>query len=237
MNRLYFKELFGRAIEYHANRIVDIQNNLSMRLKKKACDESIEYIEKNMKNTLCFNIISPSTSTLKAGLNNVIIDGLFLEFGVSIGETTKFIAKKINPKILHGFDSFDGLPENWFYLEQKAFSTNGKIPNLPRNVKIHKGLFKETLKDFEINQPISFLHIDCDLYSSTKTIFEYVGKNLVKDSIIVFDEYMNHPYWQEHEFMAFQEFVKENNVKYDYLAFSGIGQVCLRITNGVTKGV
>jgi hypothetical protein len=39
-------------------------------------------------------------------------------------------------------------------------------------------------------------------------------------TIIIFDEYFNHPGWQEGEFRAFQEFVSNRNIVYKYLAFN-----------------
>lgn len=51
-----------------------------------------------------------------------------------------------------------------------------------------------------------------------------------KGTIIAFDEYMNYPGWQDDEFKAFQEYVKEHNVHYEYLAYNDRGsQVCCKI--------
>ena len=38
--------------------------------------------------------------------------GLICEFGVSTATTLKFIAKEVAPELVHGFDSFEGLPED-----------------------------------------------------------------------------------------------------------------------------
>ena len=69
-----------------------------------------------------------------------------------------------------------------------------------------KGLFDDTLPSFAKThtQPVSFLHVDCDLYSSTKAIFDILGDQIVEGTVIVFDEYFNYPGWQHHEFKAFQ---------------------------------
>lgn len=61
--------------------------------------------------------------------------------------------------------------------------------------------------------------MDCDIYSSTKTIFEFCDDRIKKGTIIVFDEYFNYPNWQEHEFKAFQEFTKSNNIRYEYIGY------------------
>jgi predicted O-methyltransferase YrrM len=74
-------------------------------------------------------------------------------------------------------------------------------------VELYGGLFKDTLTTFkkEILQktPISFLHVDCDIYSSTKDMFEALGDNIVPGTIMVFDELYNYPGFDKHEWKAF----------------------------------
>jgi len=65
----------------------------------------------------------------------------------------------------------------------------------------------------------AFLHIDSDLYSSAKTILHWLDERIVENTVILFDEYFNFPFWQHHEFKAFQEFVQKNNVRYEYLCY------------------
>lgn len=77
---------------------------------------------------------------------------------------------------------------------------------------------------------ISYLHIDSNLYSSAKTIFNFIGDRIVVGTIIVFDEYFNYPGWQNDEFKAFNEFIVENKLTYEYLTYNGNGeQVALKI--------
>lgn len=87
---------------------------------------------------------------------------------------------------------------------------------------LHKGWFNETLADFLSNNPehIRFLHMDADLYSSTKFVLTALADRIQPNTVIAFDEYWNYPTWLEHEFKAFQEFVKENNVTYHYLGYT-----------------
>lgn len=51
-----------------------------------------------------------------------------------------------------------------------------------------KGWFDETLPKFaaEVEGPAAFLHVDCDLYSSTRTVFEALGDRVVPGTVIVF---------------------------------------------------
>lgn len=146
-------------------------------------------------------------------------DGLFLEFGVASGRTTTCIANS-HAGTLYAFDVFEGLPDDWRTGYFKGHFA-GVPPTLPENVSLIKGLFSKTLPEFskKADKFISFIHVDCDLYSSTKDIFDTIGHLLVPGSIIVFDEYMNYPGWKYHEFLAFAEFTGQNNVRYRYEGF------------------
>jgi hypothetical protein len=68
--------------------------------------------------------------------------------------------------------------------------------------------------------PIAFLHIDCDIYSSTVDILQGVGDRLQAGTIVLFDEYFNYSGWRHHEFKAWQEFVAANDISYEYLGFA-----------------
>jgi len=219
-------------INYLAHVIKRQDSDLFHRLSENASNESMDYVMKNMKNAICFRRLEKYT-TLNHGITNISVDGDVLEFGVFKGSTTRFIAKKLKNKTIHGFDSFVGLPSDWSGSQytKEDFLVNGKIPKLPKNVKIWNGWFNDTLPKYleSTNNKISFLHIDCDIYESTKTVFDNLKGRIVKGTIICFDEYMNYNQWQQHEFKAFQEYVKENNIKYEYLSFTGSGRVCVRI--------
>jgi hypothetical protein len=56
-------------------------------------------------------------------LGAVTIDGHYLEFGVFTGGTIRFIARRSGQRVIHGLDSFKGLPEAWsgFNITRGAF--------------------------------------------------------------------------------------------------------------------
>jgi len=141
-------------------------------------------------------------------------DGIFLEFGVHMGGTLRAIASTTSQQV-YGFDSFEGLPETWNGLEKGHFACTMPI-DLPENITLIKGWFEDTLPEFvsqHLGQKISFIHIDCDLYSSTKCVFDNLKFMISEKTIIAFDEIINYgaeDYWREHEFKAFNEFLEEN---------------------------
>lgn len=143
-------------------------------------------------------------------------DGLILEFGVATSRTLSCLAET-RSGIAFGFDSFEGLPEDWRTgFPRGAFSD--KAPKVPDNVELVKGLFAQSLPAFlEAHPgPVALAHIDCDLDSSTCDIFNALGDRLHAISVIVFDEYFNYPGWKIHEFKAFQEFVANWGMSYRY---------------------
>ena len=157
-------------------------------------------------------------------------DGLFLEFGVASGRTISHISS-IRSGDIYGFDSFQGLPEDWRTgYPRGAFA--GAAPEVPQNVHLLTGLFSHTLPDFLGETPgaVSFVHVDCDLYSSTKVILDTLVGRIVPGTVIVFDEYFNYPGWRQHEFRAFQEFVASHDISYNYTFFvPSHQQVCVVI--------
>ena len=150
---------------------------------------------------------------------------LWLEFGVASGNTINYISKFTNDKV-YGFDSFEGLPEKWRDgFDKGAFNRNGDLPKVHSNVELIKGLFNETLLSFinTHNKKVSFIHMDADLYSSTKYVLEVLKDYIDTDCIIVFDELLNYPGFDgdNGELKAFYEFITENNVDYDWIGMNG----------------
>jgi predicted O-methyltransferase YrrM len=193
----------------------------------KAGLESAAYYEQHM---LMAQPFSGRHRLLKHAVGLARPQGLFLEFGVAGGESIRWTAE-IHPGTIYGFDSFEGLPEDWRDRYPKGrFATNP--PAVPGNVVLVQGLFADTFPAFlkERREPISFVHIDCDLYSSTKCVFDHLGPLLEPGTVILFDEYFNYPAWQQDEFKAFQETVAANGLNYRYDSFVPMGtQVCVVI--------
>ena len=135
--------------------------------------------------------------------------GAILEFGVRNGHSIHCIADMFPDRTVYGFDTFEGLPEDWHDVPAGMYSAGGRIPQVPNNVELVLELFDQTLPELVQNmeEPIAFMNIDCDLYSSTATVFANVGHLIIPGTIIVFDEYIGYEHWREGEFKAFQEWV------------------------------
>lgn len=120
-----------------------------------------------------------------------------LEFGVYNGETLMLLHRLFSAPqyVLYGFDSFEGLPEDWVAtgLKAGAFSTEKRVPAIDGAVMI-PGWFSDTILYFKLMvssfSGIALLHIDSDLYSSCKDILYSLNDYIKPGTIIVFDEWL-----------------------------------------------
>jgi len=162
-----------------------------------------------------------TTDSLRYAFGRASIEGLILEFGVWYGNSINFLAA-LTPEPLHGFDSFEGIPEAWSGMPAGSYSTQGRLPPVAENVTLHRGWFEDTLPGFVKTHegPVRFINIDCDTYASTKTILDCLGGRVVPGTVLIFDEYFCYPGWREHEYRAFQEFIRDSGLGYEYLLFN-----------------
>ena len=140
---------------------------------------------------------------------------LYMEFGVFQGDTTRYWSRLLrNPNSkLHGFDSFEGLPEAWGDKFPKGgLTVNGAIPVIddPR-VQFFKGWFDQSLPKYEVPEhEVLILNFDADLYSSTIYVLNHMSTYIVPGTYLYFDEFWD----PEHELRAFMEFCSSSERKF-----------------------
>ena len=160
------------------------------------------------------------------------LGGQILDLGVYKGGSTRTLARTYPDRTVHGFDSFEGLPDDWSHALKGHFGEiKGALPNMPGNVRLYKGWFDETLPlwfEQHRDAPISLLRVDCDIYSSTKTIFDVLGPLIVPGTWILFDELIGYRGWRNHEYKAFMEFIEATGHHYRYEAY-GLTYVLARV--------
>jgi len=144
---------------------------------------------------------------------------LYMEFGVWQGEATRYWSKLLrNPASrLHGFDSFEGLPEDWETGKKRAghFSTGTQAPEIddPR-VRFYKGWFNDTLPKYEMpTHEALVLNMDADLYSSTIYALNALSRSIVPGTYIYFDEF----YDRLNELRAFNEFLAAGKMQFQLI--------------------
>ncbi|MDR0529401.1 MAG: class I SAM-dependent methyltransferase [Zoogloeaceae bacterium] len=156
------------------------------------------------------------------------------ELGVYRGESLNLLARHFAPGKVYGFDTFTGLPEFWRNdFPEGAFDVSGEKLNFEPNCVLYKGLFDDTLPKFlqDVQGTASLIHVDCDLYSSTVSVFRNLAPRIRAGTVLVFDEYFNYPGWQNHEHKAFREFLDATGFGCRYIAYNKFGeQVAVVIT-------
>jgi len=133
---------------------------------------------------------------------------LYLEFGVFRGRTIRYWSRKLrHPETrLHGFDSFEGLPDAWGPHTKGTFGVAGQVPEIddPR-VRFFKGWFEDTLREYHMPaHDVLVMIMDADMYASTASVFRRLGPSIRPGTFIYFDE-LNHV---EDEPKAFAELMQ-----------------------------
>jgi|SRR6185436_10326627 len=156
----------------------------------------------------------------------------YLEFGVSGAYSFKWWinANKNNDSRFFGFDTFEGLPENWG--TYKKGEMHAAIPAMDgTRHEFIKGLFQQSLYPFIDTHNLNngkrkIIHLDADLYTSTLFVLTTLARHLKRDDILLFDEF-NVP---NHEFFAFKCFTESYYIKYKLIgAVNNYYQVAIKI--------
>ncbi len=155
------------------------------------------------------------------------VSGDICEFGTYRGFTSEQLALRMKNQRLYLYDSWEGFPEitsvdmhckevlegYWKQgdcrvttaVEQEIFDmVNAHIPG---RLNMVKGYYSPQTP---IPEQIALLHIDCDLYSSTKTALELCAPNLSEGAVILFDDFNNNLASNEYgERRAFRETIAD----------------------------
>jgi len=159
----------------------------------------------------------------------------YLEFGVAGGTSFAWWVKSNQHpgSRFFGFDTFEGLPEDWHFFKKGAFSYDIPFMDDERGTFV-KGLFQDTLYQFLAGYRVNLdtpevtrvLHLDADLYSSTLFALTMMAPFLRDGDILLFDEF-NIP---NHEFAAWSDFVRSYYIKYEVIgAVNNFYQVAIRV--------
>lgn len=176
----------------------------------------------------------PRVMSIYGAIGEISLDGDYAEFGVFRGNAARLIlALMTGERKLHLFDSFEGLPEDWTHAKKAgAFKlAEGEVPRFnPKRTTVHKGWFKDTVPGFgqSTTAPLSFIHMDADLYSSTIDVMFNINHLIVPGTIILFDEYAMGESDDEHR--ALLEWAEKFGREFEYLWRTDGPQVCTRIT-------
>jgi tetratricopeptide (TPR) repeat protein len=143
----------------------------------------------------------------------------FYEFGVWMGDSFRYLMKSYKKGF--GFDTFEGLPEDWRSVPKGSYSSFGKVPDVPGGEFI-VGEFDKTLPSFFASErpKAALINLDADLYGSTLSALKNARSIIDEQTVIIFDELIINEGWQQDEFKALNEFCALFELQYEVLAVS-----------------
>lgn len=199
-------------------------------VRRRAVEESAIFIDANLSEALLF---TRREQLWKHALSKRELEGLILEFGVWRGHSINAIARIVKPKRVIGFDSFQGLLEEWKGTDapRGAFDLSGHLPRVDKNVDLVAGWFDKTLPEFleSDSSLVSFAHLDADTYESTALVLELLGDRIVPGTVVVFDEFHGYPNWKNGERKAWEEFCHSQGLSYVFIGFSAL-EAAIQVT-------
>lgn len=157
--------------------------------------------------------------------------GLAIELGVFNGHSLAAIRGVRKPPVV-GFDCWTGLPSAWDRGDGASDHPVGRFAtsrptDVANGVTLVDGLFADSLPPWLASHedPIQFMHVDCDLYESAATALALVGPRLAPGAVIVFDELVDwaqqsYPNWPQGEWRALVEWIRASGVALRPIAHS-----------------
>lgn len=155
-------------------------------------------------------------------VDSVNVPGDILEFGVHNGESVVDFATRCPSRHVYGFDSFEGLPEDWWTRPKGTFKT--EVPEIDKpNVTLVKGFFDESLPGFlqKWQGMAAIIHIDCDLFKSTLSCLIPMLERCQVGTVILFDEYYNYSDFASHEWLAWRAISESHDIKAPCIGYDG----------------
>lgn len=182
-------------------------------------------------------------------ITSINLEGDYFEFGVYRGSTFSsfyhLFKKHASERTMWAYDSFKGLPpimkdDSWatdtiegssswsegqYSCEVPEFFRFMTLWNVPESsIKIVPGFFKESLRNHDPCVKAAIIWIDCDLYSSTVEVLEFIKPLLQEGTMILFDDFGGTDVRGERR--ALKEFLERNpDIEFTpYMKFHTKGQ-------------
>lgn len=202
--------------------------NVLTRIRDLNQQQAADWLVPLIKSAMVFPTRQQLWSYVISKQHQISSNGVYLEFGVYRGESINYFAERLPEFECFGFDSFEGLNEDWFGTDMTSgyFKVDKESLYFHKNVKILEGKVQDTLPRF-INEKNSQLkeatvfHFDLDTYESTKYVLQILKSYLFKPgNILIFDEFHGYINWTLSEHKAFLEVQQEINENWRLIAIS-----------------
>ena len=166
--------LTTRILSYiHRRDYIDRRRQRPMEIVwENSAEESAKFIGEILENAV---LCETRDDLWLHALKSIPCDGNLIKCGVFEGASINFIGDWLkannDQRVIDGFDSFEGLEEDWLgeNLPAGFFNLDGKLPKVWSNVRLHKGWVQNTIKPYieKYNvESVALLHIETDTYTS-----------------------------------------------------------------------
>ncbi|HTE96091.1 MAG TPA: class I SAM-dependent methyltransferase [Bradyrhizobium sp.] len=220
---VWFSNVVASFARYVAERT--LSESVPMLMRHDAVVDSFNYAKENMKGAYSFlDRFDGLGLSIKEAKRRFPSRKLVLEFGVYKGGMINYQARKFPGLDFVGFDSFEGLREQWSGMApEKTFDLGGRLPRVRRNVGLVKGWFAESGPRWKTENPASgvplLVHVDCDTYAATVDVLEFCSDYVEHGLVIHFDDYFGFPDWRTGGFKALQEISEKRRWRLTYLSY------------------
>ena len=202
-----------------------LPESVPMLMRREAVMDSFNYAKENMEGAYSFlDRFDGLALSIEEARRRFPSRNLVLEFGVYKAGMINHQARKFPTLNFTGFDSFEGLQEQWSAMAPaKTFDLGGKLPKVRSNVRLVKGWFAEAAPRWKAENPGSgvplLVHVDCDTYAATVDVLQFCADYVEHGIVLHFDDYFGFPHWRTAGFKALQEIAEKRRWRLTYLAY------------------
>jgi hypothetical protein len=220
---VWFSNVIASFARYVAERT--LSESVPLLMRRDAVMDSFNYAKENMKGAYSsLDRFDGLGLSIKEAKKRFPSRNLVLEFGVYKGGMINYQARKFPELNFVGFDSFEGLQEQWSGMApEKTFDLGGKLPRVRRNVGLVKGWFAESGPRWKMQNPASgiplLVHVDCDTYGATVDVLEFCAEYVENGLLIHFDDYFGFPDWRTGGFKALAEMSERKRWRLTFLSY------------------
>jgi len=213
----------ARAGSYVAERMLPL--SVPMLMHQDAIQESFAHARERMKGAYSFlDRYEGLSLSIEIAKQRFPSRKLILEFGVFKGDMINHQAKRFPELGFVGFDSFEGLREDWpGMLPKGAFNLAGRMPRARPNVSFVKGFFDASFPQWigqqTAKEPPLLVHVDCDTYQSTVDVLNLCSPYVSEGLIFHFDDYFGFLNWQSAGYKALSDIAEREGWKLEYISY------------------
>ena len=220
---VWFSNVVASFARYVAERA--LPESVPMLMRREAVVDSFNYAKENMTAAYSFlDRFEGLSLSIREAKRRFPDRNFVMEFGFYKGGMINFQARKFPGLNFVGFDSFEGLQENWHGMApEKTFDLGGKLPRVRSNVTLVKGWFAESGPRWKAENPSVriplLVHVDCDTYDATVDVLKLCSDYVEHGLIIHFDDFFGFPNWRSGGFKALKEISESQQWRLTYLSY------------------